>query len=151
MLTATQGSASRRWSTAACIWRVGVSLSFAGMRLKHPPIPLSTGTPSATWKRLSFSSIRSKDGLYEEIKEHLRWNEPLGVTVSLLLEPRQPTADISLCHSHHSNVVISSTRSGATLTIPHAPSTCTSDIDDNFFLWQAFIWSVRYLFCFYCT
>lgn len=104
------------------------------MILKHPPTPLSRGTPSATWRRLSFSSIRSKDGLYEEIKEHLRWNEPLGVTVSLLLEPRQPTADISLCHSHHSNV-ISSTRSGATLTIPHAPSTCTSPVTSriNFF------------------
>lgn len=134
-MTASQGSGSRWWSAAARVWRFGVSLSFAGMILKHPPTPLSRGTPSATWRRLSFSSIRSKDGLYEEIKEHLRWNEPLGVTVSLLLEPRQPTADISLCHSHHSNVVISSTRSGATLTIPHAPSTCTSPVTSriNFF------------------
>lgn len=121
VLTPTQGSGSRRWSAAACIWRLGIPLSFVGMRLKHPPIPLSTGTPSATWEHLSFSSISSKDGLYEEIKEHLRWNEPLGVTVSLLLEPRQPTADISLCHSHHSSSYFLHT-----LTIPRAPSTCTS-------------------------
>lgn len=78
-------------------------------------------------KRLSFSSMGCKDGIYEEIKEHLGLNEPLGAAVSLLPEPCRPTADISLCHSHHSNVVISPIRSVVTLanTHTHTPSTCT--------------------------
>lgn len=90
-------------------------------------------------KRLSFSSMGCKDGIYEEIKEHLGLNEPLGAAVSLLPEPCRPTADISLCHSHHSNVVISPIRSVVTLanTHPHAlhvhPATTLScDIDDAF-------------------
>lgn len=33
--------------------------------------------------------------------------KPLWATVSLLLEPHRPWANISLCHTHHSNMVIS--------------------------------------------
>jgi len=32
--------------------------------------------------------------------------KPLCTAVSLLLEPHRPSADISLCHAHHSNTVI---------------------------------------------
>lgn len=69
----------------------------------------------------------AKDGIYEETKLHLRLNEPLGAAVSLLLEPCRPTADISLCHSYHSNVVISPIRSAVTFVNAHThtPSTCT--------------------------
>lgn len=55
----------------------------------------------------SFSLLGAKDVVYGEIKEHLRRNEPLWATVSLLLEPHRPWADISLCHTHHSDTVIS--------------------------------------------
>lgn len=91
----------------------------------HLYIPLLSTETSSVVKRLSFSSMGSKDGIYEEIKEHLRLNKPLGAAVYLLLEPCRPTADISLCHSHHSNVVISPICSAVMLTNTHAPSTCT--------------------------
>lgn len=105
------------------IWRFAFSPSFGG---DEENASVCSAIKSRNFlrrvKRLSRSSLGSKDGIYEEIKEHLRLNEPLGAAASLLLEPRRPTADISLCHSHHSNIVISPIRSQTHTRPPRAPS-----------------------------
>lgn len=113
------------------IWSCAFSLSFCGAEENASVYPaIKRGNFLHRTQRLSFSSMGSKDDIYEEIKEHLRLNEPLGAAVSLLLEPCRPTADISLCHSHHSNAVISPIRSAVALANTHtrpprAPSHCS--------------------------